>query len=339
MAARSVVILGAARTPIGRGDGLLKDIPAIDLGAVAAKSALDRAKVPTDEVDEVIFGHACSASHDRNVARAISRLVGMSPSIPAYTIDKADASALQAIVSGAQSILLGESDCVLAGGVEALDTIRVARENGSTDADTFAERFAITREQIERFARESQQRAESARQAGHFAREIAAVEIREPARTIDADDPARTPSLTPAAGAAAVVLASDQWALDRGLTALAQIGGWASAGLDPTRGSGAVPAVAKLKERYGFDLSEFDVVELVDLPIAQTLAALQELAIPTDKLNVNGGVSVLGHPIAATGARVVVSMLYELERRGGKTGLVVVPVGDGMGMAMAVERL
>ena len=120
----------------------------------------------TDEVDEVIFGHARSATHDRNVARAISRLVGISPSIPAYTIDKADASALQAIVSGAQSILLGESDGALAGGVEALDTSRVARENGITDTDTFAERFAITREQIERFARESRQRAETCATGG-----------------------------------------------------------------------------------------------------------------------------------------------------------------------------
>jgi acetyl-CoA C-acetyltransferase len=400
MAARSVVILGAARTPIGRYGGSFKDLHPAELGAVAARAALERACVPRDEIDEVIFGHARQAGSGPNSARQIAHRAGIPVAAPAYTINKACASGLQALASGVQSILLGESDCVLVGGVESMsrmpylidaadarwghkmgnfELVDAMFRDGFQDplsglimgetVEVLARKYGITREASDAYALESQQKAEAAQKAGHFAREIAPVTVTEKgkSRVVDADEHPRHGTTIEALqklplafpkvegqdgiitagsssgitdGGAALVLASDQWAGDRNLNSIAQISGWASAGVDPRlMGIGPVPAITKLRARYGFELSEFDLVELNEAFAAQVLAVLKEIPIAREKLNVNGGAIALGHPIGCSGARIVVTLLHELQRRKATTGLATLCVSGGMGMAMAVEML
>ena len=400
MAARSVVILGAARTPIGRYGGSLKDVHPAELGAVASRAALARAQVPADEIDEVIVGHARQAGSGPNPARQVAHRAGIPVLAPAQTINKACASGLQALAAAAQSILLGESECVLAGGIESMsrlpylidaadarwghrmgnfEFVDAMYRDGFQDplsglimgetAEVLARQYGITREQSDQFALESQQKAEAAQKGGRFTAEIAPVSVTEKGKTIvvDMDEQprhgttiealAKLPLAFPKVeghdgiitagsssgitdGGAAVVLASDQWAADRNLIPIAQIAGWASAGVDPRiMGIGPVPAIAKLQERYGFELAEFDLVELNEAFAAQVLAVLKDVPIPSEKLNVNGGAIALGHPIGCTGARIVVTLIHELRRRKAKTGLATLCVSGGMGMAMAVEIL
>jgi acetyl-CoA C-acetyltransferase len=400
MAARSVVILGAARTPIGRYGGSLKDVHPAELGAIAARAALERAQVPADEVDDVIFGHARQAGSGPNPARQVGHRAGVPVKVPAYTINKACASGLQAIAAAAQSILLGESECVLAGGIESMSRmpylvdaadarwghrmgnfqlIDAMYRDGFQDplsglimgetAEVLARQYGISREASDRFALESQQKAEAAQKAGYFTREIAPVSVTQKGKTVlvDTDEHPRHGSTVEALaklplvfpqveghqgiitagsssgitdGGAALVLASDQWAADRNLTPMAQISGWASAGVDPRiMGIGPVPAIQKLRERYGFELSEFGLVELNEAFAAQVLAVLKDVPIPAERLNVNGGAIALGHPIGCTGARIVVTLVHEMQRRKVTTGLATLCVSGGMGMAMAVEIL
>jgi acetyl-CoA C-acetyltransferase len=400
MAARSVVILGAARTPIGKYGGSLRDVHAAELGAIAARAALERAGVPADEIDEVVFGHARQAGSGPNPARQVGHRAGIPVGAPAQTINKACASGLQAIACGAASILLGESDCVLAGGVESMSRmpylvdaadarwghrmgnfqlVDAMYRDGFQDplsglimgetAEVLARHYGISRDESDRFAYESQQKAEAAQKAGRFVGEIAPVTISEKGKSIvvDTDEHPRHGTTMEALatlplvfaqvegrsgvitagsssgitdGGAALVLASDQWAADRGLTPLAQISGWASAGVDPRlMGIGPVPAIAKLLEKYGFTLDEFDLVELNEAFAAQVLAVLKDVPIPAEKLNVNGGAIALGHPIGCTGARLVVTLVHELQRRQAKSGLATLCVSGGMGMAMAIETL
>jgi acetyl-CoA C-acetyltransferase len=232
-----------------------------------------------------------------------------------------------------------------------------------------ARQYGITREQSDQFAVESQQKAEAAQAAGHFTREIAPVEISERGKTVvvDTDEHprhgstlealAKLPLVFPQVegqrgiitagsssgitdGGAALVVASDKWAADRGLKPLARISGWASAGVDPRiMGIGPVPAIKKLYEKHGLEVESFDLVELNEAFAAQVLAVLKDVPIPREKLNVNGGAIALGHPIGCTGARIIVTLLYEMARREAKAGLATLCVSGGMGMALAVERL
>ncbi len=407
MGAREVVILSAARTPIGRYGGALKDVHPAELGAVAARAAIERAGVPPDEIQEVIVGHGRQAGSGPNPARQVGQRAGIPHTSPAQTINKACASGMQAIAAAAQSILLGESECVLAGGIESMSRmpylidsadarwghrmghfplVDAMYRDGFHDplsnllmgetAEVLARQYGITREQSDQFALESQHKAEAAQKAGHFAREIAPVTVPGSERgrssgaapvVIDTDEHprhgttrealARLPLAFPDVegqpgiitagtasgitdGGAALVLASDQWAADRGLTALVRITGWASAGVDPrVMGIGPVPAVARLYERAGLDLSHFDLVEVNEAFAAQVLAVLTEIPIPPEKLNVNGGAIALGHPIGCSGARIVVTLLHEMQRREVTGGLATLCVSGGMGMAMAFERL
>jgi acetyl-CoA C-acetyltransferase len=400
MAAREVVILGAARTPIGRYGGSLKDLHPAELGAVAARAAIERANVPVDEIDEVIIGHGRQAGSGPNPARQVAHRAGIPVASPAQTINKACASSLQAIAAAAQSILLGESDCVLAGGIESMSRmpylidsvdarwghrmgnfplVDAMYRDGFHDplsnlimgetAEVLARQYGITREASDQFALESQQKAEAAQKAGHFTREIAPITLEDKGkpRVFESDEHPRhgttldalaklplvfpnvegQPGIITAGtssgitdGGAALVLASDRWAADRGLNALARITGWASAGVDPRlMGIGPVPALKKLYERSGLDMSCFDLVELNEAFASQVLAVLEDVDIPREKLNVNGGAIALGHPIGATGARMVVTLLYEMERRGVSAGLATLCVSGGMGMALAIERL
>jgi acetyl-CoA C-acetyltransferase len=400
MAARDVVILGAARTPIGRYGGAFKAVHPAELGAIAVRYAMDRARVPADEIDEVIIGHARQAGSGPNPARQVARRSGIPVSAPAYTVNKACASGMQSIVSAAQSILQGEADCIVAGGIESMsrmpylvdaadarwghkmghfELVDAMYRDGFQDplsglimgetAEVLARHYGISREQSDQFALESQQKAEAAQKAGHFSREIAPVTITErgTSTVVDKDEHprpgttlealARLPLVFPEVegqtgiitagtssgitdGGAAVVVASDRWAADRGLKPLARIAGWASAGVEPRlMGIGPVPAIARLSQRFGLELDFFDLVELNEAFAAQVLAVLKDVPIPREKLNVNGGAIALGHPIGCTGTRIVVTLLHEMERRGVTGGLATLCVSGGMGMAMALERI
>ncbi|MGE3273645.1 MAG: acetyl-CoA C-acyltransferase [Vicinamibacterales bacterium] len=400
MPARDIVILGAARTPIGRYGGSFRDTHPAELGAVAVRAAIERAGVEPSDVQEVLMGHGRQAGSGPNPARQIGYRAGVPVSAPAQTINKACASGLQAIASGAQSLLLGESDVVVAGGVESMSRMPYLIDSidarwghrmgnftlvdamyrdgffcplsdlimGQT-AEVLARQYGITREASDTFALGSQQKAEAAQAAGHFAREIAPVTLTVKGQpvVVDTDEHprhgvtlaglAKLPLVFPKVdgqegiitagsssgvtdGAAAVVLATADWAASRGLAPLARITGWASAGVDPRiMGIGPVPAIQRLRERTGLGIDAFDLVELNEAFAAQVLAVLKDVPIPEDRLNVNGGAIALGHPIGATGARMVVTLLYELLRRGAKTGLATLCVSGGMGMALSIETL
>ena len=398
MPVRDVVILGAARTPIGRFGGAFKDVHAAELGAVAVKAALQRSGVAPGEVNEVLMGHGRPAGVGPNPARQVAHRSGIPHTSPAYTINKACAGGLQAIASGAQSIMLGESDIVVSGGIENMSRVPYLMDaadarwghkmgnfqfidamyrDGFSDplsglimgetAEVLARQYGITREQSDQFALESQHKAEAAQKAGHFSREIVPVAVTEKGKTseVTMDEHPRHGSTIEALrklpltfpkvegqdgiitagsasgitdGAAALVLASGDFARARGLKVIAKIVGWASAGVDPRiMGIGPVPAIAKLRERTGLGAGDFDLVEINEAFAAQVLAVLKDVPIAADKLNVNGGAIALGHPIGCTGARIVVTLLHELQRRGKTKGLATLCVSGGMGMAMALE--
>jgi acetyl-CoA C-acetyltransferase len=403
MPARDVFILSAARTPIGRYGGSFKDLHPAELGAVAARAAIARAGLTAGDVDEVVIGHGRQAGSGPNPGRQMGRRAGVPDRAPAQTINKACASSLQAIVAGAQSIMLGESDVVLAGGIESMSRMpylidaidaRWGHRMGNftlvdamyrdgfqcpisnlimgETAEILARRHGITREQSDAFALDSQRKAKAATDAGHFAREIAPVTLSAVGRgsggetVVDRDEHPRGdttieslgrlptvfgdveghPGIITAGtssgitdGGAALILASADAARARGLTPRARILGWASAGVDPRlMGIGPVPAIQKLAERIGIGLDDFDLIELNEAFAAQVLAVLHEAPMRHDRLNVNGGAIALGHPIGATGARLVVTLLHELERRGTARGLATLCVSGGMGMALAIER-
>lgn len=394
----SVVILGAARTPIGKYGGSFKDVHPAALGAVAARRALDVAGVAASEVGDVWIGHGRQAGSGPNPARQVAHRAGIPHEVPAQTINKACASGLQAIASGAQAILLGEADVVLAGGIESMSRmpylvdsidarwghkmghfpfVDAMYRDGFQDplsnlimgetAEILARQYGITREASDAFALESQHKAEAAQKAGRFAAEIAPVTVTERGKEVEVgvdehprhgstiEGLARLPLTFPTVeghagiitagsasgitdGGAAVVLASAAFAEARGLRPLATITGWASAGVDPRiMGIGPVPAIRKLRDKTGLDAADFDLVELNEAFAAQVLAVLKDVPIASDRLNVNGGAIALGHPIGATGARIVVTLIHELRRRGGGRGLATLCVSGGMGMALAVD--
>ena len=398
MTGRDVVILGAARTPIGRFGGSFKDVHAAELGAVAATAAISRAGITPAEVNEVLMGHGRPAGVGPNPARQVGHRTGVPHAAPAYTINKACAGGMQALASAAQSIITGESEVVLAGGIENMSRVPYLVDaadarwghkmghfqfvdamyrDGFADplsglimgetAEVLARQYGITREQSDQFALESQLKAEAAQKAGLFTREIAPVTITERGKSIEVavDEHPRHGSTIEALrklpltfptveghdgiitagsasgitdGAAALVLASGDYARARGLKPIAQVIGWASAGVDPRiMGIGPVPALARLKERTGLSVGDFDLVEINEAFAAQVLAVLKDVAIPADKLNVNGGAIALGHPIGCSGARIVVTLLHELLRRGQTRGLATLCVSGGMGMALAIE--
>ncbi|MFN2447786.1 MAG: acetyl-CoA C-acyltransferase [Vicinamibacterales bacterium] len=409
MPARRVVILGAARTPIGRYGGSFKDVHPAELGAVASRAAITRAGIEAADIGELLFGHGRQAGSGPNPARQVGHRAGIPHEAPAQTINKACASGLQALASGAQSILLGESDVVLVGGIESMSRMpylvdaadaRWGHKMGhfqlvdamyrdgfscplsnlimGETAEVLARQYGITRDQSDAFALDSQQKTEAAQKAGRFTDEIAPVTLEtKPGRIssgssgkhdpVSSDEHPRhgstmdalkkLPLVFPSVeghegiitagsssgitdGGAALVLASDQWAADRNLKPLATITGWATAGVDPRiMGIGPVPAIRRLEERSGLTIDDFDLVEINEAFAPQVLAVLRDVPIPLEKVNVNGGAIALGHPIGCTGARMVVTLLYELLRRGGGCGLATLCVSGGMGMALAIETV
>jgi acetyl-CoA C-acetyltransferase len=400
MALPEVVIVGAARTPIGRYGGSLRNVHPAELGAVAARAAIERAGITANRIDEVLVGHGRQAGSGPNPARQVGRRAGVPDTVPAQTINKACASGMQTIASGAQAIMLGEVATVLAGGIESMSRmpylidaeearwghrmgnftlVDAMYRDGFTcsvcgmimgeTAEVLAREYGITREQSDAYALESQRRAERAMAEGKFRDEIAPVPFkdekgREQSLATDEHPRAGTTIESLATlplvfgnvdgqsgiitagsssgitdGGAAVVLMNADTAKADGITPLARIVGWASAGVDPRiMGIGPVPAVKKLLDRTGLSLDAFDLVELNEAFAPQVLAVLRDLPIPIEKVNVNGGAIALGHPIGATGTRIVVTLLYEMMRRGSRLGLATLCVSGGMGMALAIER-
>jgi acetyl-CoA C-acetyltransferase len=400
MALREVVVLSAQRTPIGKYGGSFRDIHPAELGAVAARAAIEQSGLGAGDIDEVLIGHGRQAGSGPNPARQLGHRAGLPSDVPAFTINKACASGLQAIVSAAQSILVGDSDVVLAGGIESMSRMpylidaidaRWGHKMGNftlvdamyrdgfqcplsnlimgETAEILARQYGITRDESDCFALESQKKAAAAIEAGRFTREIVpvTVTIKGTPMAVDRDEHPRadatieslrrlppafpnvegTPGIITAGsasgvtdGGAALVLAAADTAKRRALKPRAKILGWASAGVDPRiMGIGPVPAIRKLEDRIDLAVDDFDLVELNEAFAPQVLAVLKDVPISSDRLNVNGGAIALGHPIGCTGARIIVTLLHELERRNARRGLATLCVSGGMGMAVAIERI
>jgi len=389
---RGVFILSAVRTPIGKFGGSLRDFSAPDLGVLAAEAALEQAGVAPTEVEETIFGHARQAGNGPNPARQISVRAGIPESMPAYTVNKACASGMKAIVLGFQEIVLGNAEVVLVGGVEAMSRVPFFVEGARwgtrlghqklTDgmyqdgffcplaklimgetAELLAERYKISRQEQDAYALSSQQGAQRAIRSGRFKDEIVPVKVQEKKgerffaedeharRDTTAEALAKLPPVFSGSGtitagnssgitdaAAALVLVSAEKAKRATRRPLARIVEYATAGVDPRiMGIGPVPAVQKLQYKTGRRLEDYELIELNEAFAAQVLACDRELHFDRTRLNVNGGAIALGHPIGCTGARITVTLLHEMRKRGARRGVATLCVSGGMGMALEVE--
>ncbi|GJE03944.1 acetyl-CoA C-acetyltransferase [Methylobacterium isbiliense] len=389
---QDIVIVGAARTPVGSFNGAFASLPAHELGAIAIKAALERAKVAPDEVDEVIFGQVLTAGAGQNPARQAAMAAGIPQEATAWGLNQLCGSGLRTVAVGMQQIANGDATIIVAGGQESmsmaphaqhlrggqkmgdLKLIDTMLKDGLMDAfngyhmgntaENIAQRWQLTREEQDRFAARSQNKAEAARKEGRFKDEIVPVTVkgRKGDVVVDADEyiregatvdgmaklkPAFSKEGTVTAGnasgindgAAAIVLMSAAEAEKRGLKPLARIASWATAGVDPQiMGTGPIPASRKALEKAGWSASEVDLIEANEAFAAQALAVNKELGFDDAKVNVNGGAIAIGHPIGASGARVLVTLLHEMQRRDAKKGLATLCIGGGMGVAMCVER-
>src|SRR3989440_1917643 len=386
-------IRAAARTPIGKFAGTLAKTPAAELGALVIRNVLQRAGVPAEQVSEVIMGQVLAAAVGQNPARQAAMKAGLPDMIPAMTINKVGGSGLKARMLGAKSIAHGDADIVVAGGQESMSLAPHAL-NGSRDgfrmgdaklvdtmivdglwdvynqyhmgvtAENVAKEYAVTRDEQDRFAVASQNKAEAAQKAGRFADEIVTVEVpsrKGPVMFKDDEYPRHgatleaMKSLKPAFdkngsvtagnasgindGAAAVVLASARKVKELGLKPLARIKAFASAGVDPKyMGMGPVPASKRTLARAGWEPKDLDLMEINEAFASQAIAVNRQMGWDTSKVNVNGGAIALGHPIGASGCRILVTLLHEMQKRDAKRGLASLCIGGGMGVAFAVER-
>ena len=387
-----VVIVAGVRTAVGAFNGGFASLPAHQLGKVAIEAALGRAKIEPGEVSEVILGQVLTAAQGQNPARQASIAAGVPVGAPAWSINMVCGSGLRAVALGAQAIKNGDSRIVVAGGQESMSQsthaayLRAGQKMGDlnlidtmikdglwdafngyhmgTTAENVAQQWQITREEQDKFAVASQNKAEAARKAGRFKDEIAPVTIktRKGETVVDADEyirdgatydamaglrPAFSKDGTVTAGnasgindgAAALVLMSGAEAARRGLTPLARIASFATAGVDPAvMGTGPIPATRKALERAGWKHDDLDLMEANEAFAAQACAVNKDMGWDLSKVNVNGGAIAIGHPIGASGARVLVTLLHEMGKRGAKKGLTTLCIGGGMGIAMCVER-
>jgi acetyl-CoA C-acetyltransferase len=388
-----IVIVSAARTPVGSFNGALSSLPAHELGRIAIQAAVERAGIAASDVDEVIMGQVLQAGAGQGPARQAAMNAGIPAESPAWSLNQLCGSGLRAVALGAQQIADGSVSIVVVGGQESMSqsphaaNIRNGQKMGDLGfvdtmikdglwdafhgyhmgqtAENIAVRWQITREDQDRFAVASQNKAEAAQKAGKFAGEIAPVTIkgRKGDTVVDQDEyirhgatyesmsglrPAFTKdgSVTAANasglndGAAALVLMSADEAKKRGLTPLARIASWASAGVEPEiMGTGPIPAMKKALDKAGWSVSDLDLVESNEAFAAQSLSVVRELGLDPAKTNVNGGAIAIGHPIGASGARILTTLLHEMKRSGAKKGAATLCVGGGMGVAMCVEAV
>jgi acetyl-CoA C-acetyltransferase len=388
-----IVIVSAARTPVGSFNGVFGSVPAHTLGTVAIQAALSRAGLQGEEIDEVILGQILTAAQGQNPARKAAMDAGVPHSKTAFGINQLCGSGLRAVALGAQQIRTGESHIIVAGGQESMSQaphaayLRAGQKMGDLQfidtmlrdglIDTFhgyhmgntaenvAKHYQITREQQDQFAAASQNKASAAQKSGRFNDEIAPVTVKGRKGDIVVKDdeyirhdstPEAMAKLRPAFlkeggtvtagnasgindGAAAVVLMSASEAARRGLTPLARIASFATAGVDPAvMGTGPIPSSRKALERAGWRADDLDLVEANEAFAAQACAVNKDIGWDTAKVNVNGGAIAIGHPIGASGARVLVTLLHEMAKRDAKKGLATLCIGGGMGVAMCLER-
>jgi len=387
-----IVIVSAARTPVGAFNGAFANLPAHELGKAAIKAALERAGVEGARVSEVIMGQILTAGQGQNPARQASIAAAIPVETPAWGVNQLCGSGLRAVALGYQAILNGDSEIVVAGGQESMSMaphcqhLRAGVKMGSfemvdtmikdglwdafngyhmgTTAENVAKQWQITRQQQDEFAVKSQNKAEAAMKAGKFKDEITPVTIksRKGDVVVDTDEypkasvtleslsklrPAFDKEGTVTAGsasgindgAAAVVLMKASEAAKLGKTPLARIVSWAQAGVDPSiMGTGPIPASRAALKKAGWKHDELDLVEANEAFAAQACAVNKDLGWDTSKVNVNGGAIAIGHPIGASGARVLTTLLYEMQKRNAKKGLATLCIGGGMGIAMCVER-
>ena len=388
------VIVAAARTAIGSFMGSLAEVPAVSLGAAVIRALMKRSGLENTAVDDVIMGHVLTAGLGQNTARQAAIGAGLSPEVPAITINRVCGSGLNAVMLAAQAIRNGDAQILIAGGMESMSLapyvvggLRAGVRMGNGElvdtmirdglwdafnnfhmgitAENLAERFALSREQQDEFAAQSQVRALAAINAGRFEEEITPVEVpqRKGPPLVFARDEQPRPGTSVAQlaglkaafkkngsvtagnassindGAAGVVVMSAEEAARRGLPILARVAAYATAGVDPAvMGYGPVPATRKCLEKAGWTLSSVELVEANEAFAAQSLTVAQELGLNPDIVNVNGGAIALGHPIGASGCRVLVTLLHEMRRRDAKRGLATLCIGGGQGVAMALER-
>ena len=387
-----VVIVSAARTPVGSFNGALATMPAHALGAVAIKAALERAGIEPGRVSEVIMGQILTAAQGQNPARQASIGAGVPVESPAWGVNQLCGSGLRTVALGYQAILSGDSDIVVAGGQESMSTAPHAQHlrsgvkmgglelidtmikdglwdafNGyhmGNTAENVAREYQITRQQQDEFAAGSQNKAEAAQKAGRFKDEIVPVTVknRKGDIVVDTDEYPKAgvtvnaiANLRPAFekdgtvtaanasgindGAAAVVLMSAAQAVKEGKTPLARIVSWAHAGVDPKiMGTGPIPASRAALKKAGWTIGDLDLIEANEAFAAQACAVNKDLGWDTSKVNVNGGAIAIGHPVGASGARVLVTLLHEMQKRNVKNGLATLCIGGGMGIAMCVQR-
>jgi acetyl-CoA C-acetyltransferase len=388
-----IVIVSAARTPVGSFNGALSSLPAHELGKVAIQAAVERAGIAAADVEEVIMGQVLQAGAGQGPARQAAVNAGIPVESPAWSLNQLCGSGLRAVALAAQQIAEGSAKIVIAGGQESMSQSPHAQQlrggqkmgdlalvdtmikDGLWDAfhgyhmgqtaENIAARWQITREDQDKFAVGSQNRAEAAQKAGKFSDEIAPVIIkgRKGDTVVDQDEYIRhgatieaMAGLKPAFnkegsvtaanasglndGAAALVLMSADEAAKRGLKPLARIASWAHAGVDPEiMGTGPIPASKKALEKAGWKVGDLDLVESNEAFAAQSICVVRELGLDPAKVNVNGGAIAIGHPIGASGARILTTLLHEMKRTDASKGLATLCVGGGMGVAMCVEKI
>ena len=390
---RKVVLAGACRTAIGVMGGALSTVPAADLGTIVIREALNRAGVKPEQVDEVYMGCVLQAGQGQNVARQAAIHAGIPVEVPATTVNVLCGSGLHCVNLAAKLIASGDADIIVAGGTEsmsrapylvqqgrygyrmghaqAVDTmIKDALWDAFNDyhmgitAENVCEKYGITREELDEFAANSQQKCEKAREEGKFKDEIVPVEIKKKKETIvfDTDEGPRAgvtaeslARLRPAFkkdgivtagnssgindGAAAIVVMSEEKAKELGVKPMATWVGGALAGVDPKiMGIGPVAATNKLMKKIGMTVDDMDLIEANEAFAAQSIAVARDLKFDESKLNVNGGAIALGHPVGASGCRILVTLLHEMQKRDAKKGLATLCIGGGMGCATVVER-
>ena len=387
-----IVIVSAARTPVGSFNGSFSDMSAADLGSIAIKEAVNRAKIKASDVSEVIMGQVLTASCGQNPARQASINAGIPNEITAFTINQVCGSGLRSIALGWQSIMNNESEIVIAGGQENMTQaphcfhLRQAGNLGDAEmidslikdgiwdifngyhmgvtAENVAEKWQITRDQQDEMALNSQLKAEEAQKNGKFQKEIVSVPVQLKTGTVVVRDdeyprhgctlenlknlkPAFKKDGTVTAGnasgindgAGAVVIMKLEKAEKLGIKPLAKIASWATAGVDPAvMGSGPIPSSKKALEKAKWKVSDLDLIEANEAFAAQACAVNKEMGWDPEIVNVNGGSIAIGHPIGASGTRILTTLLYEMEKRDSKKGLATLCIGGGMGIAMCLER-
>lgn len=389
----SVVITSAARTAIGSFGGSLKDVSAIDLGTTAARAAIERSGMEPEAIGHTVIGNVIHGeTRDMYISRVISVNAGVSKQAPALTVNRLCGSGLQAIVSAAQTIMLGDCEAALAGGAESMSNggymlprMRFGARMGESavvdmmqgalhdpfghglmgvTAENIAERYGIDREAQDAFALESQRRAAAAIEAGRFKEQIVPVAVKSRRETIDFDTDEHPRTVTAEKlgamatifkadgsvtagnasgindGAAALTLTSERAAERLGATPLARILAYGHAGVEPDEmGVGPVPAVKVALAKAGLTAADLDVVESNEAFAAQACYVSRELDLDPARVNPNGGAIALGHPVGATGAILATKALYELQRTGGRYGLLTMCIGGGQGIAIVIENL